>query len=29
MANTSPTFIGSVPELYDQYMGPIFFEPFA
>lgn len=29
MANADPAFTGSVPELYTQYMGPIFFEPFA
>jgi hypothetical protein len=24
-----PTFAGSVPETYDRFMGPIFFEPYA
>jgi ubiquinone/menaquinone biosynthesis C-methylase UbiE len=29
MQNQQPTFVGSVPETYDRYMGPIFFEPYA
>jgi SAM-dependent methyltransferase len=29
MASTDTVFSGSVPELYTQYMGPIFFEPYA
>jgi ubiquinone/menaquinone biosynthesis C-methylase UbiE len=27
--NQQATFAGSVPEIYDRYMGPIFFEPYA
>lgn len=29
MVNTDTAFTGSVPELYTQFMGPIFFEPYA
>jgi SAM-dependent methyltransferase len=29
MANTDAAFVGSVPELYTRYMGPMFFEPYA
>ena len=29
MANVDTAFVGSVPELYTRYMGPMFFEPYA
>ena len=29
MANVDIAFVGSVPELYTRYMGPMFFEPYA
>jgi SAM-dependent methyltransferase len=29
MANVDVAFVGSVPELYTRYMGPMFFEPYA
>ena len=29
MANTDVAFVGSVPQLYTRYMGPMFFEPYA
>ena len=29
MANTDVAFVGSVPELYTRYMGPMLFEPYA
>lgn len=29
MANTDTAFVGSVPELYTRYMGPMLFEPYA
>jgi len=29
MANTDAAFVGSVPEMYTRYMGPMFFEPYA
>ena len=29
MSNAGATFTGSIPALYEQYLGPLFFEPFA
>ena len=29
MADSTTAFVGSVPENYDRYMGPMFFEPYA
>jgi len=29
MSNQDTIFVGSVPAIYDQHMGPLFFEPFA
>jgi ubiquinone/menaquinone biosynthesis C-methylase UbiE len=29
MTSTDTAFVGSVPELYTRYMGPMFFEPYA
>lgn len=29
MANTDTAFVGSIPELYTRYMGPMLFEPYA
>jgi len=29
MADTSSVFEGSIPELYDRYLGPVLFEPYA
>lgn len=29
MSNTDAAFVGSIPDLYDRYLGPILFEPFA
>ena len=29
MAETNLSFSGSIPQLYDRYLGPVFFEPYA
>ena len=29
MANSNAAFTGSIPENYDRYLGPLFFEPYA
>ena len=29
MAETNISFSGSIPQLYDRYLGPVLFEPYA